>query len=214
MADPITICNQALGWLGASLINSLTESSTEAQLCLANYEELRDAVTQEGRWTFARNSYELSTNRIPAQGSVLNQRQDDFAFERRTQIPSRVLQILRVYDPNTVRDTQRRKKSQVLWQIQGNYLLCDEPVIYIDTIDQQTNEEHMPPVFRQALAYRIATELAIPLTNDRNLAELYELKYQKRLADALAIDGIQGRNEAVVDGSFITVRGSRGLIRG
>jgi len=49
----ITICNLALGKLGAARIISLTEASPEANACSIHYEQTRNEVLRAHRWNFA-----------------------------------------------------------------------------------------------------------------------------------------------------------------
>ena len=53
MATAVSICNQALSLVGANSIISLDDNTTEARLCKAIYEPVRDALLEEHAWTFA-----------------------------------------------------------------------------------------------------------------------------------------------------------------
>ena len=53
MASEVSICNQAISWLGGKSIISLDDGTTEANLCKANYDHLRDVVLEAKAWTFA-----------------------------------------------------------------------------------------------------------------------------------------------------------------
>jgi hypothetical protein len=49
----VTICNLALGKLGAGSIIALDEESTEARVCRLHYSQTRDEVLRLHRWNFA-----------------------------------------------------------------------------------------------------------------------------------------------------------------
>ena len=49
----VSICNQALSWLGQETITSLDDQATTAVWMNANYDLLRDSVMEARMWTFA-----------------------------------------------------------------------------------------------------------------------------------------------------------------
>ena len=53
MVSETSIANQALLWLGGTVITSLDEDSREAIWMKNNYPFIRDAVLEERMWTFA-----------------------------------------------------------------------------------------------------------------------------------------------------------------
>jgi len=202
MASETSICNQALGWLGANLITSLDDSSIEAQLCKANYAMLRDTVLEEGRWTFARRDY------IWGEMGAGDSRQPSasWRWEYQYPIPFDILTVQRVF---------RGPQGQVVdWERMERFIYTDAPTIYVSAIVRIEDPDLFGKTFTQALAYRIAAELAIPLTQNEDIMQLYEQKYRLRLDDALATDGMQGRNEKLRAGSIVGVRTNFGWVPG
>lgn len=202
MADEVTVCNQALGWLGANLITSFTDRSTEAALCKANYDELRDAVLEEGMWSFARDYYVFD------QAATVGDKHD-WKYEYSYNVPDGILLVLRVHRLNDI-------NVEVDWELVDGKLYTDCEEVQAEVVMQVSNVNKFTRTFRQALAYRIAAELAIPLTHDKVLADYYENKFQSRLESALAVDGQQGRNERYRSGPLIAAHGGprRGSVVG
>lgn len=188
-ASEVTICNLALSWLAGNLIISLNDEGVEAQLCKANYELSRDAVLEAMAWTFATKRYRLTPeSNAPAWG---------YAFQ--FTIPSDVITVLEVTNigdtPNGANDLD--------WRREGNLILCDADVVYIKAIFRQEDPIRYPPNFIQAVAARLAAEIAVPLTESMQLMTMMEGKYKDRLLIAAGTDGIQGKVD-VIDSRKLT----------
>ena len=192
MATDVSICNQALGWLGASLITSLSDKSTEAQLCNANFADLRDAVLEDAAWTFATKRYTLT----PEANTP------DWGYSNQFTIPAEVLRVLQVTDdPLYVNGG-----STFDWRREENKILCDVDKVYLKAVIQVTDASRFPPAFSQALAARIARDLAGALTQSKGIQELMESKYQRALDTALATDGSQGKSDVIRSNILTRVR--------
>lgn len=185
----VTICNLALSWLAGNLIISLDDDTNEAKLCKANYELSRDAVLESMAWTFATTRYRLTPEvDVPAWG-----------YANQFTIPSSVITLLEVSAnadvPNGANDLD--------WRREGNLILCDEDVVYVKAIFKQDDPVRFPPNFVQAVAARLAAEIAIPLTESLTVMTTMEGKYKDRLLHAAATDGIQGKMD-VIDSRKLT----------
>lgn len=191
MVSEVSICNQALGWLGQPRISSLNEESTNAMLCRDNFETCRDSVLEERNWTFA-------TARIHSEVADMDE------WERRYMhpIPSNWLHVHRVYRRV---DTERKQWSQG-WSREGQFVLAKEPVVYIQGTVRETDSGRWTPLFQQALAARIAATLAVPVTQNRLLqGDLWNM-YDTFLSQAAVRDGQQGANETFDEGRLVGVR--------
>lgn len=189
MISETSICNQALSWLGAREITSLEDPSTEAEYCRNNYPFLRDAVLEERMWTFA-------TERATSTVADL----DDWGILYKHPIPLDWMAVYRVYS-----DVNGTNSD---WSREGRYILAPETTVYMWGLKRITDTGQMSTMFVEALAARLAADLAIPLTENRQLqVDMWNL-YQQKLKEAAARDGMQGRNERVRDGGLITSRRS------
>lgn len=148
----VSICNSALIKVGADRINSLSEQNKRARLCNTLYETMRDDVLAAYPWNFAIARAELS------------QVDDEpiFGFDYIYQLPSDVLRVLEVQEKDYV------------WKIEGAYLLSDEGEIQIKYIRREDDVTKFSMMFAEALAYRLAMELAYPLAQNRGLRDSLE----------------------------------------
>jgi hypothetical protein len=176
--DPVSICNLALGWLGAQLINTLDDESTEARLCKANFDLVRDAVLEAKAWTFATKRYVLA----PDAGAP------EFGWSKRFPLPPEVVRVLRCDAP--------RGDGRLPWAREGAFILADDTdVLHLAAIVRVEDAAQWSPAFGNAVAARLAAELAVPLSENRSLqADLWSL-YERKLKQAGTLDGMQGRAE-------------------
>lgn len=174
MASNVSICNQALSWLGAQLITSLDDNTAEAKLCKANYADIRDAITEAHDWTFAITRYNLPKNATaPVNG-----------YSASFQIPPEVLRVLSVSDNDD-------------WGIEGQDIVTNEASVKMKAIARVTDPNRFSPLFIQALANRLAADLSIPLTQSKSLQKQHYALYQSKMDEAVTNDGLQGKSRKV-----------------
>lgn len=202
MVSEVSICNQALGWLGENLITSLDDPSRNANLCRDNYPFLRDAVLEERMWTFA-------TDRAVSTVADL----DAWGVQYKHPLPLEWLAVYRVYcTPGATPDQGWPAKG---WRREGAYVLTQESTVYMWGVKRISDTGKFTQLFVQALAARLAADLAMPITEDRQKqADAWNL-YQAKLAEAAARDGAQGANDHVRSSGLVDVRGyGAGILRG
>ena len=186
MASDVSICNQALSWLGQRPIISLNDPSTTAQLCKANYELLRDAVLESHSWTFALGSVKLESTQL-----------NEFGTEHVYPIDNEWLHILHVYRDIPNGGNYGGNFSQANWHIEGQKIVAKETVLFVEFIKRVKAPNQFSSLFIQALSARLAADLAVPVTENRKLqADMWAL-YENKLEEAVARDGMQGRSEVV-----------------
>ena len=174
MASDVSICNTALSWIGGQLITSLDDESREAQLCKAVYEDVRDAVTAAHDWTFAIGRFDLPKNAAaPVNG-----------YANGFQLPS---EVLRVMDVNCGED----------WRIEGQDIVTNEGSAKIRAVVRITDPTRFSALFVQALAARLAADLAIPLTQSKELQRQHYELYMTKLSEAVTNDGMQGKSRKI-----------------
>jgi len=177
----VSICNLAISWLAGNLIISLDDEIVEAQLCKANYELARDAVLESIAWTFATKRYYLTPELdVPAWG-----------YAKQFTIPAEVITVLEVTDDST----SPNGSNGLDWRRESNRILCDSDAIYIKAIYKEEDPARYPPNFVQAVAARLASEIAIPLTESMEMMITMESKFKDRLVMAGVTDGVQGKSD-------------------
>lgn len=179
----VSICNQALSWLGEKLITSLDDPTTPAQLCKLNYEQLRDAVLEARDWSFAmqRNVPAVLVT-VPVWG-----------YSHQFQLPPDLLRV--VFVGETDSDLENQPVDN--WQREQDKIMCNVDTIYLRYIYRLTDPVKFTPLFVQALAARIAADLAMPLTSSRSLqSDMFNL-FGVKLQEAAATDAKQGRTRVI-----------------
>ena len=202
----VTICNLALSWLGGDLIISLDDPTVEAKLCKANYEPLRDAVLEEREWTFAVKRTELAQ----LQGTPL------YGFDRAFQIPPeciRILQVSRGGDSveagasNSRYNTGQGREERIEWLREGQTVVANNAVrVFVRMIQRVEDTTKFSPAFDQALAARIAMDIALPLTNSDKMQASMAGMYGEKIRLAAGTDGMQGRSYKTRSDSLTVVR--------
>ena len=197
MASEVTICNQAISRLGGNLIISIDDTSTEAKLCKANYAELRDAVIQDRQWTFATERFLLP--RV----APLPEDTDPNQFTHRYLIPPTVLTVIRA---SSEKDDRRPNPDP--FRVEGEYITSDAAKMYVKAIVQVVDPNKFHPMFRQALAVRLAAEICVALTASTKVQQALFGEYQALLLNAETVDGMQGTTERIRSSEYIAVRSS------
>lgn len=213
----VDICNQALGWLGADPITSLNDSSKEAQLCKENFDNLRDTVLLEREWTFAVRRFRLTPMVI----------KPVYGYAEQFLLPPEVLRVLNIpasrgqfgglpfLNGGAGADTQ---EGLFDWRVEsidaGNVILAN----ISGTAGQITSSIRVRAIVRidnlklwslmaiQALAQRLAADLAMPITNSIQIARTHWTLYDNKLAAAATMDGMQGKSEVKRSDNLINVR--------
>jgi hypothetical protein len=181
MISEVSICNQALSWVGAKQIDALDEPTRAAEWCRNNYAFLRDAVLEERNWTFA---IDRAVSTV-ADKDAWNQM---YAHP----LPLEWLKVFRVYCDVSCPMHPRKSEG---WQREGNNVLAQDATVYMYGIKRITDTGAFTNLFVQALAARMAADMAIPFAENRVLqADLWAL-YQRKLDEATYRDGQQGVNE-------------------
>jgi hypothetical protein len=183
-ASEVSICNLALGWVGGSLITSLDDPSTEANLCKANYALTRDAVLESADWSFA-------TRR--SEGGAPLAQAPAWGYANAFQLDANYLRMVYVgASPRPEEDDPVQH-----WVLEGRRILADADRIYLRGIQVIEDPGLFSGLFVQALAAWIARDLAIPISHSRSLqADMHQL-LQVKLSEAIAQDSKQGKSKVI-----------------
>jgi hypothetical protein len=200
MVSEVSICNQAMSWLGQPEMTTLDDKTTHAQWCRNNYPFLRDAVLEERMWTFAT---------VRATSTVADRDEWDTMFKH--PIPVGWISVFKVY-----RDVSQAGEPipDREWRMEEGNVLSRCPTVYLWGIERVTDTGKFSPLFVQALAARLAADAAIPVTNNREMqSDMWSL-YVSKLAEAAARDGQQGSIEKTRSDTLIRARGGFGYGNG
>lgn len=191
MASEVDICNIALGWLGANLITSLNDNTKQANLCQVNYPNLRDALMASYDWTFAMERFTPTPKPDHIRG--------DFEFE----VPSNILRVVDVYrDEFYVYEFARDD-----WYMEGERrLYAPRQLVYAKGVKNLVITAEFTPTFVQALAARLAADLCIPITENRQLqGDMWGL-FNDKITEAYGTDIKRTRRKKRVLSPLIAAR--------
>jgi hypothetical protein len=193
--DPLQVVNLGLQWIGKDPIASLDNPSGKvAERVAAAYAGLRDAVLEEGDWSFAISRLSLNKDAAPP----------SFGFTARFVLPANVLRVISAEEPagsagviDAFAASLYGASNGLEWQKEGRHIVANTSAatLNIRAVVQVVDSALWSPGFCQALAARIAAEFAVPMTENRSLqADMWKL-YSLKLGEARLQDGRQGRSE-------------------
>ena len=209
MATSVQICNRALSRSGGGRISALTDASREAQECNLHYEDTRDAVLRDFDWGFARKRATLA---------LLTDTYDgwDYAYA----LPSDYIIARKLYDSTgansgTIYDLDEfryRVDDQVKYEIASNdagsrpILLTDmEDAILIYTA-KITDVNAFDTMFSDALAWRLASELAMSLRGKPDMQMALLQVYSAVVQNAKSINANEDYNKQKDTNRYIKAR--------
>ncbi len=175
----ISICNKALGFLGQSAaINSLTENSVEANICRRYYDGALASVLSEYPWRWA----EVSSPMAPCSDSDAVRTGFSYVYT----IPAGCVHVLKVVSASGNADTPLR--FSVGHSSSGRILFCDVADAIAFYTFAVTDPTEFPPLFAEALVWRLAAEIVVPITGG-NLGTRENIMKYYQFAFANAVNG-------------------------
>ena len=184
-----SICNMALTLIGATQIDSLTDTGDEkARKCNAVYAQVRNDVLTDFEWTFAQKRVALEESDTDVVWT------DDF--------------VTVAYDlPTDFLKLNAVNQRSALVKLEGSQLLSDTSELEIKYTYELTDTTHFRPKFIQAFVARLAAELAIPISNKSAMAErLFTIYYEKKLPQAISKDSQMGTPQAPAQNEWLNAR--------
>ncbi len=184
----VKICNLALNKLGAARISTRDEASAEAQACDSIYDEVRDDVLADHIWNFAQKRAALG---------LLDETPEftDDGVNLVYQAPTDMIKL------NFV------NIESAIVKLEGDKILSDTAGLELKYTRRVTDVQKFFPKFVEALATRLAAELAFTLTASRSLSsDLFTSYYSKKLPDAISADSQQGTAVGMFQDEWILAR--------
>jgi len=158
----IDIANLAIVKLGGERLTSLTEDNNRAVAFNALYTHTRDAVLEDHPWQFARTRVTL------AQASPVPL----FGYAQRYALPGDYLALVGTDD-----DTQP-------WMVEDHHVFSNRSSMMIVYIRVITDTARFSPTFIDALAERLAAEMAIAITGKTDLKQFHWEVYLQKISTA------------------------------
>lgn len=189
MASVVEICNRALQKVGAARITTITEDSVAARACNALYEPLRDAELRNHNWGFSIKRRALAADSTaPA-----------FTKDNQYTLPAECLYVLPPDDEDNRNDLD--------WIIEdGKIVTNDSAPLNIRYVAQVTDPNKMDPLFREALATKMAFELCEELTQSNTKKESLREDYKEIIVRARRRNAIENKAQEPPEDTFLTCR--------
>lgn len=185
MASVIEICNVALSRLGNSRsINSLTEQSKEADVCSLHFEPARDAVLSDFDWNFARKRLALADTGSPP---------PDWQFAYR--YPTDCMRIISIMLPGMRNPPARCRVDYEVGadaELSGKLIYTDQQDAWLMYVGLVTDPNMFDALFRDAMAWRMASEIGMSLSSAPQLVQNALTMYSQIIRSA----GSRSMNES------------------
>jgi hypothetical protein len=190
MTSEVAICNAALAKVSNNRITSLTEGSTAGDLCNEMYGRVRDRLLRRHIWNFNKKRVKLAQlSTAPV-----------FGWTYAYQLPSDWVRNIAVY-PDSAGIGQTHG-----YQVEGRRILSDHENIYLVYGGRITDPNDFDDMFREALAYALAVELAVPLAKSATLRDRMNEAFLAYVMEAQTIDGQDDPPEFAAEPGWATVR--------
>jgi len=201
----IDICNLALLRLGHDEITSLSEKSKEARYCARFYDRTRRALLRSHVWNWAERFATLS---------LLSDTVTDYDYVYA--LPADCLRVIQVVNPvNVVYSYSPSLRvdpaSQIGFELRaidgaGKVLVtsqADAEIRYVaDIIDPNAFDEQ----FIDALAHKMASEMAVPLAGKPSLQKSELQLYILTLNEGKTIDASESRTRVTAGEDLVSAR--------
>lgn len=197
-ASVVQICNLALSHLGAAAISSLTEKSAEGIACDLHYETCRDAVLRDYPWNFATKRIAMAPldDTPPAGWSLVYSLPTDCLLARE------IVNSLGTDPIKFAIESNAGGSARVLLTDESQAVL-----IYTASVGEVTMFD---PLFVEALSWKLASMICMPLTRDRNIMQMAQTMYLNTIALAQRADANEGEPETPAEAEWIVARGIGG----
>jgi hypothetical protein len=174
---PTDICNMALSRLGAPRISDIEENTPRGISCRTHYEVVRDSLLRSHPWNFATGRANLSQSATaPAFGYT-------FAYA----LPSDFLRLM------TLNGIEAEMFASE-YTLEGGQLLTYSDEAKITYVRRVTDPTAFDAIFLEVISFRLASALAMDLTNDIEKRDSMEQFAQLRMSGASFVD--MGENKA------------------
>lgn len=159
MPSKVQICNRALStYVGDARIVSLSEDTAQAKECALHYEDTLKSLLEMHWWNF-------STGR-QIMASEVNDRTDEWAYKYAA--PADALSIRWVNSAPTARLLRAQGLSpDVEREFTGSHIYCDVAQATCEFTSKSDDPTVYPQFFADALSAMLATQICLPLVQDR-----------------------------------------------
>lgn len=179
--DKVSICNLALNRLGIENISSLTEESEQARKCKASYDIALETILREFDWNFTTKMTQLALiddteNLTPG-------------WKYKYTYPVDCVKIRRVFSPDNINELQRKNHYRIINFKSARTIATNIAQGWVEYTARVSDTGLYDSQFADALAWRLAAELATALTGKEQLYDRAMNNYQRAMLSAYHNDG-------------------------
>ncbi|EOC1317150.1 hypothetical protein ACI09J_001772 [Cronobacter turicensis] len=199
MSSVVEICNLALGNIGNNRsINGLNEKSKEADVCNLYFEHCRDAVLSDFDWNFATKRVALADTGNPP---------PDWEFAYR--YPVDCLRITEIMLPG-IRNPAAAGRVEYFVGADsdgtGKLIYTDQPQAWLKYVGRITDVNMFDRLFIDALSWRLAASICMPLTGNADMANNAMMIYRSTILSAGSHSMNESQEPVVPESEFTIAR--------
>lgn len=208
MATQVEIINLALGHLAQAPISSITEASVQAQTAMRVWDTARKESLRGHDWAFATVVASLTLNTTYATLSTSGLYAGDYIYAY--DYPANCLAMWHVYNESLADKSVGEDFRELFDPVNLAKVIVTNTK---DALGEYTFDVTDPSFFDAnfvtVLGYRLAADMAMPLTGDPNLAVTMMKVFNELMNDAERMSSYENNPDHVKDGTsaFIDARG-------
>lgn len=196
--NTVEICNLALARIGhgeSQPLASIDDSQQSARACKRVFAPLLSSLLREYAWPFAMKAVELQTvaTTVPGWSYVYA-------------LPTDALNLLAITGPDVDPWLEGSRQCVRGFRRIGTVVACHESPAWAWYTADITDPVQADALFKDALAWRLAAELALTLKAEPNLHQVAMQQAQLALSKALAAVGNEGRDDTPWEAESIRER--------
>ena len=163
--SPTSICHIALIALGEDPITSLADNTKRAILCNARYDQIRRSTLRDLPWNCAKRQAQIAASSVAPL----------FDWQSRYPLPADFIRFYR----------ESHEQDMDIWEVMDGYIYTNTVgalnCVYIYDLQDATK---MDPLLVDSIAFDIAVELGLPITQNSTRVEGALAKLSAKLSTA------------------------------
>ena len=199
MNSKTSICNLALAYLGQAPISSLSQDNQTARWLSLFYEPVREEVLRTHNWAFAAAEKPLVRVAPAFEEGLQSLPNGSWVYK----YPADALFIRGVYDPQ---DPGRPQSFSQRLEGAQRVIVTPVPRARVRYTRRVTDETQYDAAFVKCFALALASDIALALTGDVDLAARLQQKYTLFLEEARQTNMAEGVSWAPQQDAFSEVR--------
>lgn len=198
MASEVDVANRALTKLGAARITALSDANKQARAVDSMFDIVRDALLRSHVWSFAVKRATLDVSETTP----------DWGYAYQYDLPADYLRLVQVNDTYlgpSLADFRNESTSD--YMLEGNVIMTDiADTLKIRYIFQETDTTAWDSTFVEAMACRLAAELAEDLTQSNTKRDAAWKEYDMAIRTAIRSGAVEQQAQEMPDDAWMLSR--------